>query len=107
MDIKVKHIYLANGSSRLRAVASVQLDEELAIHDIKIIEQREGCKTKYKIAFPARKDNNGVYRDCVHPINQKLRQDIEKSVLGAFFIQKNKLLKTEESQNEHENISSY
>ena len=61
-DIKIRRL-LQEG--RLRAVVSVTVDGELAIHDIKVIEGPE----RLFVAMPSRKEANGVFRDIAHPIS--------------------------------------
>ena len=50
--------------SRMKGVASVLIDDCLAIHDIRIIEGDEGLF----IAMPSRKTNDDKYKDIVHPV---------------------------------------
>ena len=76
-DIKVRRL-LQEG--RLRAVVSVTVDNELAIHDIKVIEGPE----RLFVAMPSRRDDNGVYRDIVHPISSKERSAIEERILSCY-----------------------
>ena len=76
-DIKIRKL-LREG--RLRAVVSVTIDNELAIHDIKIIEGPE----RLFAAMPSRKELNGVFRDIVHPISPAARNQFEEAVLSAY-----------------------
>lgn len=76
-DIKIRRIYQDN---RLRALVSITLDGELAVHDIKVIEGPE----RLFVAMPSRKDDNGVFRDIVHPIASDVRQRIETQILDAY-----------------------
>ena len=66
--------------SRMRAVASVLLDDEFAVHDIRIIEGTKGLF----IAMPSRKTSTGGFRDVAHPINQEVRTMFEKEILDAY-----------------------
>ena len=76
-DIKIRRL-LQEG--RLRAVVSVTIDNELAIHDIKVIEGPE----RLFVAMPSRKELSGVFRDIVHPISPAARWQFEQSVLDAY-----------------------
>ena len=76
-DIKIRRL-LQEG--RLRAVVSVTIDNELAIHDIKVIEGPE----RLFVAMPSRKELSGVFRDIVHPISPAARWQFEQSVLNAY-----------------------
>ena len=64
----------------LKATASVSFDNAFVVHDIKVIEGREGLF----IAMPSRKVPNGTYRDVAHPINTEARADIEEKVYKAY-----------------------
>ena len=59
---------------------SVTIDDSLAIHDIKVVQGSE----RLFIAMPSRKDENGIYRDVVHPIYPEAREIIEVPVLNAY-----------------------
>ena len=65
--------------SRMKAIASVLLDDEFAVHDIRIIEGTKGLF----IAMPSRKTSSGGYRDIAHPISQEVRTMFEKEILDA------------------------
>ena len=77
-DVKVRKLF-AEGP--MRAVVSVTLDGQLAVHDIKVINARE----KYFIVMPSRKNPDDTYRDIVHPINSQVRADLEKAVTEAYY----------------------
>ncbi len=76
-DIKIRKIMT---EGRLRAVVSITVDHMLAVHDIKVVQGDE----RLFIAMPSRKDENGVFRDIVHPILPEARKMIEESVLDAY-----------------------
>lgn len=76
-DVKIRKI-IAEG--RLRAVVSVTFDNMLAMHDIKIVQGDE----RIFVAMPSRKDENGVFRDIVHPISPSSRQLLEETILEAY-----------------------
>ncbi len=76
-DIKIRRL-LTEG--RLRAIVSITLDDQLAIHDIKIIEGPE----RLFVAMPSRKEENGTFRDIAHPISLEARAKLETSILNAY-----------------------
>ena len=76
-DIKIRKI-IPDG--RLRAIISITIDDMLAIHDIKVVHGDE----RIFVAMPSRKDENGVFRDVVHPISPEARQLIENQILDAY-----------------------
>ena len=76
-DIKIRKL-MAEG--RLKAIVSITLDNELALHDIKIIEG----PSRLFVAMPSRRDDNGVFRDIVHPISAEGRAAIESGILNYY-----------------------
>ena len=64
----------------MKAVASMTIEDCFVVHDIKIIEGKEG----YFIAMPSRKASDGEYKDIVHPINTETRNQIIELILDAF-----------------------
>ena len=65
---------------RLRAIVSITIEDTLAVHDIKIVQGDE----RLFVAMPSRKDENGVFRDIVHPISPAARQLVEDQILDAY-----------------------
>jgi stage V sporulation protein G len=76
-DIKIRKI-LTEG--RLRAVVSVTLENQLAVHDIKVVKGDD----RLFVAMPSRKDEGGVFRDIVHPISPSARSFFEEEILEAY-----------------------
>ncbi len=76
---------MENEESKMKAVATVVLDDCIAIHDIKIISgKNEDGSEKVFIAMPSRKLPNGSYRDVAHPINQETRKMFEEAILAEY-----------------------
>jgi stage V sporulation protein G len=65
---------------KMKAVASVTLDGEFVIHDVKVV---EGLKGLF-VAMPSRKTPEGEYRDVAHPITTEARERIQRAVLEVF-----------------------
>lgn len=76
-DVKIRKIM---SEGRLRAVVSVTIDDMLAVHDIKVVQGDE----RLFVAMPSRKDENGIFRDIVHPISPSARRLFEESILEAY-----------------------
>ncbi len=76
-DIKIRRIIT---EGRLRAVVSVTIDNMLAVHDIKVVQGDE----RLFVAMPSRKDENGVFRDIVHPISAAARNLMEERILETY-----------------------
>ena len=68
---------------RLRAVVSVTVDEMLAIHDVKVVQGDD----RLFVAMPSRRDELGIFRDIVHPINAEFRATLEEAVIDAYHVQ--------------------
>ena len=66
--------------SRMKAIASVLLDDEFAVHDIKVIEGDQGVF----IAMPSKKNASGEYKDIAHPINTEARKKLSDAVIDAY-----------------------
>lgn len=77
-DIRIRLVKKDDG--KLKAVASITIDECFVVHDIKVIQGNEG----YFISMPSRKTPDGEYKDIVHPINTETREQIRDAVLKAY-----------------------
>ena len=66
--------------SKLKAVASITIDECFVVHDIKVIEGSQG----FFIAMPSRKTPDGEYKDIVHPLDTETRERIRAAILEEF-----------------------
>ena len=71
---------LEGNNSKLKAVASITIDNCFAVHDIKIIDGNEGVF----IAMPSRKTTEGDFKDIAHPINSETREVVKTKVLEAY-----------------------
>ena len=77
-SVKVKKIEKEN--SRMKGIASILLDDMIAIHDIRIISGDNGLF----VAMPSRKTATGDYRDIVHPISQEARDIVESAIIAEY-----------------------
>ena len=77
-DVRVRLV--KKEDSKLKAVASITIDDCFVVHDIKVIEGAEGCF----IAMPSRKTSDGEYKDIAHPINTETREIVKKRILDAY-----------------------
>lgn len=80
MEITDVRLRLVNNNSKMRAVASITIDEVFVIHDIKVIEGEKGAF----IAMPSRKSTDGEYKDVAHPINSETRNMIQDIILEKY-----------------------
>ena len=66
--------------SKLKAVASITIDDVFVVHDIKVIDGNDGNF----IAMPSRKTPDGEYKDIVHPLNTETREMIRNIILTEY-----------------------
>ena len=66
--------------SKIKAIASITIDDCFVVHDIKVIEGTEG----YFIAMPSRKTPEGEFKDIVHPLNSDTRELLRTTVVAQF-----------------------
>ena len=76
-DVRVRRVAK---EGKMKAVVSITIDEELVVHDIKVIEGEKGLF----IAMPSRKATDGEYRDIAHPINSETREKIQGIILQKY-----------------------
>lgn len=76
-DVRVRKM---TKEGKMKAVASITIDDEFVVHDIKVVEGEKGLF----IAMPSRKAADGEYRDIAHPINSATRSNIQQIVLDAY-----------------------
>ena len=95
-DVKIRKII---SEGRLRAVVSLTIDDMFAVHDIKVVQGDE----RLFVAMPSRKDENGVFRDIVHPISAAARKMFEETIFEAYERQL-AVLETEETSPSEEAV---
>ena len=76
-DVRLKKV---DGHNRLKAIASVTIDDCFVIHELRIIDGDNGLF----IAMPSRKLPEGEFKDIAHPINAETREQLEKAVLEEY-----------------------
>lgn len=80
MNVTDVRIRTMEKEGKLKAVASITIDDCFVIHDIKVIEGDHGLF----IAMPSRKAQDGTYKDIAHPINSDTRAELQKLILERF-----------------------
>jgi len=74
--------------SRMKGRASVLIDNGLAIHNIRIIEGKNGLFIAMPSTSREVENEDGemvtVHRDTVHPINPEIRAMFEEAILKAY-----------------------
>ena len=86
MDITEIRISLRD-DNKLKAFASITLDNCFVIRGLKVI---EGAKGTF-VAMPSRKRPDGTYQDVAHPINNETRSWMEEKIVKAYLREKEKV----------------
>jgi stage V sporulation protein G len=86
MEITEIRISLRN-DNKLKAFASITLDNRFVIRGLKII---EGAKGVF-VAMPSRKRPDGTFQDIAHPINNETRAWMEQKVIAAYQKEKERI----------------
>jgi stage V sporulation protein G len=80
MEITEVRISPSKGG-RVRAFASIVLDDCFIVNDLRVMEGREG---QLFVTMPARKVRSGQMRDIAHPLDGGTREIIEERVLEEY-----------------------
>lgn len=65
---------------RVKALASITIDDSFAIHDIKVVESNG----RTFVAMPSKRNTNGEFKDIAHPINNETRAKLEEIVFEKY-----------------------
>lgn len=76
-DVRLRRV---NTEGRMRAIASITLDHEFVVHDIRVIDGNNGLF----VAMPSKRTPDGEFRDIAHPINSSTRGKIQDAVLAEY-----------------------
>lgn len=101
MNIQVKfHRLFNNESSNLLGIASVILDDSLAVHGIKIMENVYGGKFVAMPSAKSKKGARGQYYDIVHPITSEFRRELNEAIMQEYKSVLKKYAQKAEADNE-------
>jgi stage V sporulation protein G len=76
-DVKIKKVA---SEGKLKAYVSLTFDDCFVVHNLKIIEGKEGIF----VAMPNRKTKSGEFKDIAHPINSECRSVIQTRILDEY-----------------------
>ncbi|ETP70600.1 septation regulator SpoVG [Planomicrobium chinense] len=76
-DVRLRRVQT---DGRMRAIASITLDNEFVVHDIRVIDGNEGLF----VAMPSKRTPDGEFRDIAHPINSGTRNKLQEAILAAY-----------------------
>ena len=81
MEITKVNVYKVEiNKSNLRAFASINIDDELVIKNLKVVEGKKGLF----VSYPSEKGSDGEYYDQVYPLNKETRDYVEETILEAY-----------------------
>jgi len=83
MNMKISDIrvhLLKSEDSKFKASVSLTIDGCFVVHDIRVIEGKDGCFA----AMPRRKSASGEFKDIVHPIDTETRTELNALVVKAY-----------------------
>ncbi|MDE5579854.1 MAG: septation regulator SpoVG [Treponemataceae bacterium] len=80
MQITELRIRKVTGEGKLRAYVTITFDNCFVVHNVKIIEGKDGLF----VAMPSKKTANGEYKDVAHPISPEFRAEIQNKILDEY-----------------------
>ncbi|MBD5384269.1 MAG: SpoVG family protein, partial [Ruminococcaceae bacterium] len=80
MKIDVKITSLSPGNGATKAHASVNLDDAIAIRNIRVMEGKKGLFA----SMPSYQGSDKKYYDIVFPLNAKLREELNNAIVDAY-----------------------
>lgn len=76
-DIRITKI---EGDDKLRAFASIIIDDCFLVGDLRVVEGEDG----YFVSMPSKRKRDGSFKDIAYPLNNETRESVEKQVLLAY-----------------------
>lgn len=76
-DVRLRRV---NTEGRMRAIASITIDNQFVVHDIRVIDGDKGMF----VAMPSKRTPDGKFRDIAHPILREIREKIQTAVLTEY-----------------------
>ncbi|MBD1372467.1 septation regulator SpoVG [Hazenella sp. IB182357] len=80
MEITDVRLRKVNREGRMRAIASITIDHQFVVHDIRVIDGDHGMF----VAMPSKRMPDGAFRDIAHPISPTSRAKIELAILERY-----------------------
>ncbi len=80
MEITEVRVFPVSNEERLKAYATITIDNVFLVRDLRIINGNNGLF----VAMPSRKMKDGTFKDIAHPLNGETRQAIESKVLAEY-----------------------
>lgn len=98
-DVRLRRV---NSDGRMKAIASITIDNEFVVHDIRVIDGNNGMF----VAMPSKRTPDGEFRDIAHPISSETREKIQSAVLDAYHleVEAQQMIETDEVIAESEEV---
>jgi len=80
LNISSVRIRPLSGDGRVRALASITLDNAFVVHELRVVDGQNGLF----VSMPSRRKVSGEYIDIAHPITSEAREKLEQAVLTAY-----------------------
>lgn len=80
MNVTDVRLRRTGDGGRMLAIASITIDDEFVVHDIRVIDGDNGLF----VAMPSKRTPDGDFRDIAHPICSDSRAKIQSAVLDAY-----------------------
>jgi len=76
-DVRLRRV---STEGKMRAIASITINEAFVVHDVRIIDGNNGLF----VAMPSKRTSDGEFRDIAHPINSQTREIIQDAVIKEY-----------------------
>lgn len=80
-EVKVFPVKGQSKDKRLKAYATIVLNECFIVRDLKVI---LGNDDKLFVSMPSRRSKFGTFKDIAHPLNSEMRSEVEKKVFEEY-----------------------
>lgn len=80
MQVTELRIRKVTSEGKLKAYVTVTFDNCFVVHNVKIIEGKDGLF----IAMPSKKTSTGEYKDVAHPISLEFRTELQNKILDEY-----------------------
>lgn len=81
MEVTEVRLRRVESKGKLRALASITLDGELVIRDLRVVEGEHGLF----VTMPSRRVKDGEFQDVAFSLTTALREAIAEAVLNHYF----------------------
>ena len=80
MQVTELRIRKVTSEGKLKAYVTVTFDNCFVVHNVKIIEGKDGLFS----AMPSKKTSTGEYKDVAHPISPEFRTELQNKILDEY-----------------------